>query len=497
MPDLVSSSTPRVSPRASTPRASTPRVSPRVSTPRASTPRASTPIASTPRASTPRASTPRVSLSLSEKKLKRSKQIEKVNKAKGMIGNFLYKNRGKIRANFLKTFCSDSGVCIAFGKESNKINEFFNLFNNFDYMKNHTILSSGGNGTIVKIEYERENYKSYAVLKKIVKATADSLMYEYLVGRFFINNVYKKFPSFLQTYGFVNSDDLTTLKNRRILNLIPGNIDAGIVLSCTNPSKIVLLLENVSKPVTLFSKITSLTTSDTLKFFMANEFFAILFQIYYTLHLLGDVFTHYDLHSNNILLYEPINNGYIDFHYHYRGEVITFKSRYIVKIIDYGRCYFRGLDVDTREIHRMLCNTRECNNGREVCGNKSGYTYFHTNDADIIRYYHINTLVNNQSHDLRLLYDLNRIIPKKIKIFPEIDQRLKFVLQKIKCNHMFGTPQVLARGLPRIINNVNDAFIYIKDSINLLPIPRLDGLNKIGDLNIFDDGRDMVFTENV
>ena len=414
-----------------------------------------------------------------------------------MIGNFLYKNRGKIRANFLKTFCSDSGVCIAFGKESNKINEFFNLFNNFDYMKNHTILSSGGNGTIVKIEYERENYKSYAVLKKIVKATADSLMYEYLVGRFFINNVYKKFPSFLQTYGFVNSDDLTTLKNRRILNLIPGNIDAGIVLSCTNPSKIVLLLENVSKPVTLFSKITSLTTSDTLKFFMANEFFAILFQIYYTLHLLGDVFTHYDLHSNNILLYEPINNGYIDFHYHYRGEVITFKSRYIVKIIDYGRCYFRGLDVDTREIHRMLCNTRECNNGREVCGNKSGYTYFHTNDADIIRYYHINTLVNNQSHDLRLLYDLNRIIPKKIKIFPEIDQRLKFVLQKIKCNHMFGTPQVLARGLPRIINNVNDAFIYIKDSINLLPIPRLDGLNKIGDLNIFDDGRDMVFTENV
>ena len=457
-----------------------------------------TPRVSTPMPSLISSSTPRVSLSLSEKKLKRSRQIEKVNKAKNTIGNFLYKNREKIRANFLKMVCSDSGVCIAFGKESKKINDFFKFFDNFDYMTNYTILNNGGNGTIVKIDYEREQYKSYAVLKKIVKATADSLMYEYIVGRFFINNVYKKFPSFLQTYGFVNSDDLATLKDQRIINLNSANIDDGIRISCMNPSKIFLLLENVSKPITLNSKINGLS-QPMLKNFIKEEFFGILFQIYYTLNILKNVFTHYDLHSNNILLYEPIEDGYIDYHYHYRGEVITFKSRYIVKIIDYGRCYFRGSDIDTHEIYRKICNIRECNDGREVCGNKSGYSFFYTNEADIKRNHYINKLVNNQSHDLRLLYDLNNIIPK-LKISPEINKPLSFILKKINYKKTFGTPQLLTSGAPTKINNVTDAFLYIKYTIISLSLPishAFDGLNKIGDLNVFDDGRDMVFTENV
>jgi len=435
------------------------------------------------------------SKSMSEKKLKRSRQIEKVNKSKVIIGNFLYRNRGKIRANYLKMVCSDSGVCIAFGKESKKINEFFQLFDNFDYMTNYTILNNGANGMIVKIDYEREQYKSYAVLKKIIKASADSLMYEYIVGRFFINNVYKKFPSFLQTYGVVNTDDLATLKTQRIINLNADTIDNGIRLSCMNPSKIFLLLENVSKPMTLFSKITNLS-NPMLKQFIINEFFAILFQVYYTLNILKNVFTHYDLHANNILLYEPIEDGYIDYHYHYNGEVITFKSRYIVKIIDYGRCYFRGLEFDTTEIYRKICNMPECNNGREVCGNKSGYSFFFTNEAHIKREHYINTLRNNNSHDLRLLKDLNNILPK-IKISPEIDKPLSFVLRKIKYKGTYGTPQLLESGLPTKIHNVTDAFHFIKDTILSLPIPRFDGLNKIGDLTIYEDGRDMVFIEHV
>jgi hypothetical protein len=435
------------------------------------------------------------SRSISEKKRMRSKQIEKVNKAKNTIGRFLYKNREKIRANYLKIVCSDSGVCIAFGKESKKINDFFKFFDNFDYMNNYTVLNNGANGTIVKIDYEREQYKSYAVLKKIIKASADSLMYEYIVGRFFINNVYKKFPSFLQTYGFVNSDDLAILKTQRILNLNSADIDNGIRLSCINPSKILLLLENVSKPMTLFSKIQSLSTP-ILKQFIINELFAILFQVYYTLNVLKNVFTHYDLHANNILLYEPIEDGYIDYHYHYNGEVITFKSRYIVKIIDYGRCYFRGLEFDTSEIYRKICNIIECNNRREVCGNKSGYSFFYTNEATIKHNHYINTLRNNNSHDLRLLKDILRFLPK-IKISSEIDKPLSFLLNKTKYKKNYGTPELLTSGLPTKIHNVTDAFHFIKDTILSLPIPSFDGLNKIGDLTIYDDGRDMDFIERV
>ena len=81
-------------------------------------------------------------------------------------------------------------------------------------------------------------------------------MYEYMVGRFFVNEVYKKFPSFLQTYGFINSDSFNNLKHHKVLNLDESNIDVGIRLSCMNPSKIMLLIENVSNPISLFYKLT-------------------------------------------------------------------------------------------------------------------------------------------------------------------------------------------------------------------------------------------------
>jgi hypothetical protein len=486
MPSLTSSSpTPRASPKASSSRASSPKASSRKSSPKASS----------SRASSLRVSSPTPSSKASSRKSSPINQIEKVNKARGMIGKFLYKNKDKIRANFLRTVCSDSGVCIAFGKEINKINEFFKFFQNFDYMTNHTIIKSGGNGTIVQIDYEREQYKSYAVLKKIKKATSDSLMYEYMVGRFFINDVYRKFPCFLQTYGFIRHDDITTLKDQPIMNMNIADVDGGITLSCMNPNKILLLLENVSKPITLLDKIASLS-QPMLRLFIKEELFKILFQVYYTLSVLRDVFTHYDLHPNNILLYEPIVDGYITYHYHYGGEIVTFKSRYIVKIIDYGRCYFRTAGVTTRKIHRKLCRLPECNNG-EVCGAKSGYNFFHTTDVDIRRNHYINTLINNQSHDLRLLKELNRTTPK-VNISPQIDRVLKFVLKKINYNSQYGTPQILATGLPNNINNISDAFYVIKDAVITLPIESVyDYLNKIGDLNIFDDGRDMVFRERV
>jgi hypothetical protein len=505
---------PRASPRASSPRASSrASITPysRVSSPvhssmpsltsspptprsRPLSSRAPSPRAPSSRAPSARASSPTPSSRASSP----SNQIEKVNKAKGIIGKFLYKNKDKIRANFLRTVCSDSGVCITFGKESEKINDFFKFFENFDYMTNHNIITSGANGTIVKIDYEREHYKSYAILKKIKRAEADNLMYEYMVGRFFINNEYKKFPSFLQTYGFINHDDITTLKNQPIrnMNMNIADVNRGISLSCTNPNKILLLLENVSDPVTLREKIARLSLP-ILSSFITQELFKILFQVYYTLSVLRNVFTHYDLHPANILLYEPIAGSYIEYHYHYQGELITFKSRYIVKIIDYGRCYFSLGRFTPKKIHQKLCRIPECNKNGEVCGHDSGHTFFYTADADIRRNHYINKLANNQSHDLRLLKELNRTTPK-VKISPQIDGMLKFLFTKINYNSQYGTPQMLASGLPNNINNVNDAFDVIKRAVITLPISTVyDYLNKIGELNVFDDGRDMDFRERV
>jgi hypothetical protein len=57
---------------------------------------------------------------------------------------------------------------------------------------------------------------------------------------------------------------------------------------------------------------------------------------------------------------------------------------------------------------------------------------------------------------------------------------------------------MLASGLPNNINNVNDAFDVIKRAVITLPISNVyNYLDKIGDLNVFDDGRDMEFRERV
>jgi len=106
-------------------------------------------------------------------------------------------------------------------------------------------------------------------------------------------------------------------------------------------------------------------------------------------------------------------------------------------------------------------------------------------------------LVNNQSHDLKLLKELNRTTPK-VKISTQIDGMLKFLFTKINYNSQYGTPQMLASGFPRNINNVKDAFEAIKRAVTTLPISSVyNYLNKIGDLNVFDDGRDMEFRERV
>ena len=48
-----------------------------------------------------------------------------------IIRKFMLNKRHKIRSEFLKTICSDSGFCLALGKEEKKITEFFDGFVNF------------------------------------------------------------------------------------------------------------------------------------------------------------------------------------------------------------------------------------------------------------------------------------------------------------------------------------------------------------------------------
>lgn len=119
------------------------------------------------------------------------------------------KGRATMRIHFLKTICSNSGFCLTFGKEDNKIKEFFKGFTTFEYAVDpiKRIGKPSGNGFVNQLTYERDGYKAYAVLKSSMKAHTDNLMYEYKVGQY-INTLTKKFPCFVETYGLFKYNDI-------------------------------------------------------------------------------------------------------------------------------------------------------------------------------------------------------------------------------------------------------------------------------------------------
>jgi hypothetical protein len=90
----------------------------------------------------------------------KKKDIE--SNARKTIGRMIKKS-GK----FLQMICSDSGVCLAFGRKSDEITAFFKGFTDFTYAVSpiNKIGMPSANGFIKEIEYLKQGYKSHAILK--------------------------------------------------------------------------------------------------------------------------------------------------------------------------------------------------------------------------------------------------------------------------------------------------------------------------------------------
>lgn len=124
-----------------------------------------------------------------------------------------------------------------------------------------------------------------------------------------------------------------------------------------------------------------------------------------------DRFTHYDLHLGNVMLYMPSHDKYIQYHYHIANTIVQFKSVYLAKIIDYGRCFVENPTENgsrsSRVIYAMHLDRTEC---RPNHGENNG---FDSMSEGFKTGYHICSYKNNQSHDLRLLHSIDYIITTK------------------------------------------------------------------------------------
>jgi hypothetical protein len=327
-----------------------------------------------------------------------------------------------MRIHFLKTICSDSGFCLTFGKEDNKIKEFFKGFTTFEYAIDpiKRIGEISGNGFVNQITYERDGYKAYAVLKSSMKQNTDNLMYEYKVGQY-INTLTKKLPCFVETYGLFKYNDtiayhfmqenethssktIASLKSK--LDIIP-NIDWA--KACKESQYLCLLIQHFSGVLTLYDFV-KLNEKNIDK--LSNIILNIFFQIYIPLALLEDTFTHYDLHANNILLYPTPNGKYIKFNYNIPANLVAkhglssnkieFYSPFIVKIIDYGRSYFKNGAEDGKTVYDQICATPKCNHPSfSSCGKMYGFLWNAPLDPTLTS--RLSAYVNNNKYDLDLL----------------------------------------------------------------------------------------------
>lgn len=448
----------------------------------------------------------------------RKKKSTGNNLAANKIQKFMKKNKMKIKSRFLQSICSDSGVCLALGKNTNNIKDFFNNFTDFKYA-NDTIKRLGApseNGFVNEVSYVREKYKAHSIIKSSAKSTSDNLFYEYLCG-LVINSWCVRFPCFLETYGIYGyiddytwnkvKDNQTTsvsaLKNYIVflksnsLNVNSNDFNYLLEHSCLTSKHIAIMIQHIKNAKTLYDFFED---SINKFLFVNNQLVTILFQVYFTLYVLKDNFTHYDLHDENVLIYQPNQNGYI--HYHYvlsNGDTISFKSPYMVKIIDYGRSYFKHEskdDFNSANIYDKICQEKEC----KPCGEKVGYGWL-TKLGPLRNQSYIHSSVPNKSHDLRLLYSFQKIL-KKYKLHTKKHKKPKSlyfnILNKLKYNTTYGTPEVKNNGYPGKIQTVSDAFRGLSDLITHPDFfeyneAETENLDKLGDLYIYENNRPMKF----
>jgi len=480
--------------------------------PSAAAPSAAAPSAARIKINRTKHSSPNRMRSKSSPKRKSTSSSQKRQKAVSVITRFFKKTKHKRKAFFLQSLCSDSGFCLAIGNYTQDIEKHFGGFTSFDYVKApiKRIGAPSENGFINQIEYQHRGYKAYAILKSAKTPEADNLAYEYIVGQF-INQLNTQYPCFLETYGYYlyNDDmywnrmqqdapnnDISILKKG--LSLITtskeNRVDYG--QACTSSQKLAILIQHLNN-------IQALDDLSRNPDFNENELMNALFQLYIPLAKLKDNFTHYDLHLSNIYMYEPVVGKYIEYHYYVNGvnaAPISFKSRYMLKIIDYGRSYFNDeyKGVNAKDVYEQeICAEADCNtpvSGK--CGSEVGFSWLTKLGPRPKKDFYISAQQRNMSHDLLPLTRLkeNNNAPHANMLTPELND----LVEKVLYTDYYGTKEKITKGYPRRINNVNDAALALIAYVSSAALKRKNeevyaGKDKLGDLHIYMGGVSMEF----
>ncbi len=260
-----------------------------------------------------------------------------------------------------KEICSNNDIEFILNGCKQDIKTYYDNFNLTNVVSLSQLGNISYNGFLHLLKLKKENNTLNILLKSNKEINNDNIFYEWYVGYKYINKLLNKYPCFVETYDLIKYNNISKINNNRwshkvILNNAIQNINIlkkhlaaeNIVIlqdvninniaddSMQNPLSYGFLLQNIENNITLYNYIMN----NVNNYSYIVELLFILLQVYIPLTALKDVYTHNDLKTDNILLCKLPNNSYINMEYIYNGKKYTFKTPYIVKIIDYARSYF-------------------------------------------------------------------------------------------------------------------------------------------------------------
>ena len=300
-------------------------------------------------------------------------------------------------------------------------------FSNLDLMLSpiKPIGAGSANGFINLIKYK--NLTDSKIFDTVVKTSrekdADNNFYEFNVGRC-INIIKQYYPNFIYTFLYFNlSPTLKSiiepkgeLKRVQYTNMeffkkniehikVATNVEQSDIESgCSNNDRASVLIENIPNGISFDELIIDPDFNINYNY----NIFSVLFQIYSTLWALRKIYTHYDLHSGNVMFVKLPNT--IKIVYNIIGNEYQIFTRFIPVILDYGRSYINCAVLDstliTSEAYAEKACNSDCNPSKDkhTCENSSLKFYKYNNKwFDNSNFYFINPRVKNESFDLRFI----------------------------------------------------------------------------------------------
>jgi hypothetical protein len=429
---------------------------------------------------------------------------------------------------------------MAFGREKNRIRNFFDdmKFKHLDGAVERVGVESQ-NGIVHMLKYTKESYSTYAIMKSSIYAMSDLLLYEYIVGKYFINNYVSKYPCFMETYGlfeytnmikskqhfesvkdflnkkkfikplfWTNPKHISKSDEKRVLDNFGNELEKRCKLKNKEYLlKYAILIEYVKEPITL-DEYMDMNHSVNIPQFL-QEVINILLQVYIPLGKLMNSFTHNDLHTKNVLLYKVPNNQYVEMRYYMEERSITIRTQYIAKVIDYGRCFFRSDQVPSitysNQQYRLNSEgiTDIIHSVDRDCDIKpmKDFLFFDKYVGEVN--FFISAAIGNISRDMTLVAFVYSKCVSMYKKNPNVnapmESFLSYLAEKVEEEYlgsiMSDKPKTTKECEPKRACNVETLRDCLIDFYGDMEQFKYDESARLGVMSIYDDGRDMLFVK--